>query len=364
MSASHAPSASKAAKGRPGTIRAAIIGAAGLSGLELMRILSRHGQVRLGAVTSGRHKGRAVGEAFPELRRVALRFSDHDAALDDGLADTDVAFLAIPNKASLELAPKLVQRGIRVVDLSGVFRLADMEVFRRYYGLEHTAPALLGEAVFGLPEAFRERIAGARLVANPGCYPTGALLGLLPLGELLGTLAAPPVIDAKSGVSGAGGRVEDDSTNFMEVNENFKAYKVFRHQHTPEIEQYLAQCTPYDPAATGPVVFTAHLLPISRGILSTIYLRFAEPVPPAELRRRYERFAAAEPFVSLLPEGQGAELKMANGSNDCVVSLHPDDTGRNWIVVTAIDNLLKGAAGQAVQNMNLMFGCDETAGLI
>jgi N-acetyl-gamma-glutamyl-phosphate reductase len=360
MSASQNAAAGKAARRGNGTIHAAIIGAAGLSGLELIRILTRHGRVQLTAVTSGKHKGRAVGEAFPELRRVALTFSDHDAALDG----TDVAFLAIPNKASLEIAPRLVERGIRVIDLSGVFRLADVEVFRRYYGLAHTAPALLAEAVFGLPEAFRERIRGARLIANPGCYPTGALLGLLPLGELLGTLAAPPVIDAKSGVSGAGGRVEDDSTNFMEVNENFKAYKLFSHQHTPEIEQYLAQCSPYDPTAQGAVVFTPHLLPISRGILSTIYLRFAEPVPPAELRRRFERFAAAEPFVTLLPEGGAAELKMANHTNDCVVSLHGDGTGRNWIVLTALDNLLKGAAGQAVQNMNLMFGCEETAGLV
>jgi N-acetyl-gamma-glutamyl-phosphate reductase len=342
------------------TIKTAIIGAAGLSGLELIRILAHHPDVALTAVTSGKYKGQPVGAAFPELRRVELTFTDHDAGLDGA----DVAFLAIPNKASLELAPKLVRRGLRVIDLSGVFRLPDVAVFQRFYGLEHTARDLLAEAVFGLPEAFREQVRGARLVANPGCYPTGALLGLLPLGELLGTLTAPPVIDAKSGVSGAGGRVEDDSTNFMEVNENFKAYKVFNHQHTPEIEHYLAACSPYDPAGQGAVVFTPHLLPISRGILSTIYLRFAEPVPPAELRRRFERFAAAEPFVTLLPEGRLAELKMANGTNDCVVSLHPDDTCRNWVVLTAIDNLLKGAAGQAVQNLNLMCGCEETAGLV
>jgi N-acetyl-gamma-glutamyl-phosphate reductase len=341
-------------------INAAIIGAAGLSGLELIRILTRHGQVRLGTVTSGKYNGQRVAAAFPELHRVELTFTNHDAPLNG----VDVALLAVPNKASLEIVPRLLEQGIRVIDLSGVFRLSDVAVFKRYYGLAHTAPAALQEAVFGLPEAFRAEIPAARLVANPGCYSTGALLGLLPLGELLGTLTAPPVIDAKSGVSGAGGRVEDDSTNFMEVNENFKAYKVFTHQHTPEIEQYLAQCTPYDPAAQGAVVFTPHLLPISRGILTTIYLRFAEPVPPAELRRRFERFAAAEPFVTLLPEGQGAELKMASGTNDCVVSLHADESARNWIVVTAIDNLLKGAAGQAVQNLNLMFGCEETTGLV
>ncbi len=356
-------------------IRVGIIGAAGLSGLELMRILSRHEGAELRAVTSGRYKERAVGEAFPELSRLPLTFTDHETALaaagngagsgDSGKNSAwDVAFLAVPNKASLELAPRLLEQGIRVIDLSGVFRLRQLDVFERFYGLTHTATDALAESVFGLPEAFRERIAGARLIGNPGCYPTGALLGLLPLGELAGTLAMPPVIDAKSGVSGAGGRVEDDSTNFMEVNESFKACKLFSHQHTPEIEQYLADLTPFDPARQGAVVFTPHLLPIARGIFSTIYLRFEEPVPPAEMRRRFARFAAAEPFVTLLPEGRSAELKMANFSNDCVISLHPDESGRNWVVLTAIDNLLKGAAGQAVQNMNIMFGRPETEGLI
>jgi N-acetyl-gamma-glutamyl-phosphate reductase len=341
-------------------IQAAIIGGAGLSGLELIRILHHHPQVRLSTVTSGKYKGQSVGGAFPELGRIPLVFAGHDAPLEG----CDVAFLAVPNKASLEQAPRLLARGLRVIDLSGVFRLHDLPVFEQAYGLKHTAPEALGEAVFGLPEAFRMDIPRARMIANPGCYPTGALLGLLPLGELAGVLSGPPIIDAKSGVSGAGGRVEDESTNFMEVNENFKAYKVFSHQHTPEIEEYLARLTPYKPDKQGPVIFTPHLLPISRGILSTIYLRFAQPVPPEELRRRYECFAEDEPFVTLLPAGRGAELKMANNTNACVVSLHPDATGQNWVVLTAIDNLLKGAAGQAVQNLNLMFGFEETAGLV
>lgn len=341
-------------------INVAIIGAAGLSGLELIRILSAHGQVDLTALTSGKYEGQRVADAFPRLSGVDLQFTSHDS-VRNGI---DAVFLAVPNQASLELAPRLLEEGVRVIDLSGVFRLRDISVFERHYGLKHTAPEALEEAVFGLPEAYREAIPGARLLSNPGCYPTGALIGLLPLGELAGTLAAPPVINAASGVSGAGGRVEDDSTLFMEVNENYRAYKIFSHQHTPEIEQVLAGLTPYDPGGQGAVVFTPHLLPISRGILSTITLRFAQPVPPLEMRRRFERFAAAEPFVTLLPEGQCAEVKMANYSNSCVVSLHPDDSGKTWIVITAIDNLIKGAAGQAVQNMNLMFGCEETAGLL
>ncbi|MBI4083062.1 MAG: N-acetyl-gamma-glutamyl-phosphate reductase [Candidatus Lambdaproteobacteria bacterium] len=341
-------------------IRVAIIGAAGLSGLELIRILTHHPMAELRVVTSDRHAGKRVGDAFPELSRVELVFSSHDAKLEG----CDVAFLAIPNQASLEQAPRLLKQGLRVIDLSGVFRLADPDVFRTHYGLEHTAPRELREAVFGLPEAFRARIPKARLIANPGCYPTGALLGLLPLGDLLGGLAAPPIIDAKSGVSGAGGRVEDDATNFMEVNENFKAYKVFGHQHTPEIEQYLAECTPYAPARDGAVVFTPHLLPIGRGILSTIYLRFARPLEPEAVRRRFAAFAEREPFVHLLAAGRGAEVKMVQGLNDCVTSLHHDAEARSWVVITAIDNLGKGAAGQAVQNMNLMFGRAETEGLV
>jgi N-acetyl-gamma-glutamyl-phosphate reductase len=341
-------------------IQVAIIGAGGLSGLELIQILRRHPGVGLKRVTSDKYAGRAVGEVFPAFSRLELAFTRHDAPLNG----CDVAFLAVPNKASLEMAAGLVEQGVRVVDLSGVFRLRDVEVFRKHYNLEHTAPDVLAEAVFGLPEAFRERIPAARLVANPGCYPTGALLGLLPIGELLDGLAAAPIIDAKSGVSGAGGRVEDDSTNFMEVNENFKAYKVFAHQHTPEIEQYLADLTPYDPARHGAVVFTPHLLPIGRGILSTIYLSFREPVGPEEMRRRFAAFAEAEPFAVLLPDGALSELKMVRHNNDCVISLHHDESGKNWVVITAIDNLVKGAAGQAVQNMNLMFGQAETAALV
>ncbi len=341
-------------------IRTAIIGGAGLSGLELIRILSRHPHVRLEAVTSGKYAGQRVGEAFPELSRVELTFTPHDA----GLNGAEVAFLAVPNRASLEMVPGLLERGLKVIDLSGVFRLKDAAVFERRYGMKHDAPEALAEAVFGLPEAYREVIAPARLVANPGCYPTAALLGLLPLGELAGRLAVPPVIDAKSGISGAGGRVEDESANFMSVHENFKAYKVFTHQHTPEIEQVLAETTPYDPAAQGAVVFTPHLLPIARGIFSTIYLRFREPVPGGEMWTAFADYAAREPFVKLLPDGAMAELATVRGTNDCVLSLHADESGANWVVCTAIDNLVKGAAGQAVQNLNLMCGLDETTGLI
>ncbi|MEE8395298.1 MAG: N-acetyl-gamma-glutamyl-phosphate reductase [bacterium] len=341
-------------------IDVAIIGGGGLSGLELIRILAGHPEVSLRAVTSDKYAGQAVGKIFPRFGRLPLAFSPHDSPV----AGWDAAFLAVPNQASLQLAPRLLDAGVRVIDLSGVFRLRDVQSFREHYKLEHTAPEALAEAVFGLPEAFREYIPPARLVANPGCYPTGALLGLLPLGDLLGELAAPLVIDAKSGVSGAGGRVEDDSTNFMEVNENFKAYKVFAHQHTPEIAQVLAEVTAYDAAARGAAIFTPHLLPVSRGILTTIYLTFAQPQSPDRIRTRFAAFAEKEPFVVLLPEGGDADLRAVRGTNDCVVSLHHDPSAKSWVVATALDNLIKGAAGQAVQNFNLMFGLQETTALL
>ena len=341
-------------------INVGIIGAAGLSGQELIRILTRHPGVSLRVLTSSKYAGQGVGDVFPEFSRVPLTFANHNAPLDG----CDVVFLAVPNKASLEIVPGLLTQGLRVIDLSGVFRLRDLGVFSRFYGLEHTAQKELEESVFGLPEAFREKIKTARLIGNPGCYPTAALLGLLPLGELAGGLASAPIIDAKSGVSGAGGRVEDDSTNFMEVNENLKAYKIFEHQHAPEIAQYFEDLTPYDANAKGEVIFTPHLLPIGRGILSTIYLRFEEPQSHEAVRQKYAEFAEREPFAVLLPEGRNAEIKMAQGTNDCIISLHAREGGKDWVVVTAIDNLLKGASGQAVQNMNIMFGQAETTGLI
>jgi N-acetyl-gamma-glutamyl-phosphate reductase len=342
------------------TVKAAIIGGAGFSGLELMHILSRHPHVEIGMVTSTKYAGRRVSDAFPEFKGLPHTFSKNDASVDG----CDVAFLAIPNKASLEWAPKLLDRGMKVIDLSGVFRIPDIAVFQEFYKLEHTAPQALKEAVFGLPEAYREVIRKARLVANPGCYPTGALLGLLPFGEHLGQLAAPPIIDAKSGVTGAGGRVEDDSTNFMEVHDNFKAYKIFGHQHLPEIQHHLEQSTPYKAAKQGAVVFTPHLLPVARGILTSIVLRFKKPLDAAAIRQRFSDFAAREPFVTLLPAGESPDLKMVRYRNECVVSLHHDTSAETWIVMTAIDNIVKGASGQAVQNLNLMYGWDETAGLV
>lgn len=345
-------------KGSERVIRVAVIGAGGMSGRMLMQLLRRHPHVELGALSSERYRGRLVGEVFSEFgETLQQRFVAHE----DALEDHDAAFLAVPDQASLALAGPLVERGVRVIDLSGAFRLPDPALFARVYGMPHSASALLPKAVYGLPEIFRERIRSAQLVANPGCYPSAALLGLLPLGPQLRDLIVPPVVDAKSGVSGAGGRTEDDSTQFMSVQENFRAYKVLRHRHAPEIACWLEHYTHCGPLAQ--VLFTPHLLPVRRGILSTMYLRFAKSPDAQKLRARFARWAAAEPFVRLLPAESEAELRLVQGTNDCVIALHPSENGLDWVVVSVIDNLLKGAAGQAVQNLNLMFGWPETLAL-
>lgn len=334
------------------TASVSIIGAAGLSGLELIKRLARHPHVQLKHITSSKYQGQALAQVFPQFHGLDYTFEAHDC----DRTGVDFAFLAVPNKASLELVPDLVKAGIRVIDLSGVYRIQNTQVFSQAYKLVHDSTDLLREAVFGLPEVNAKAIASARLIANPGCYPTGALLGLIPLGNLLNQLSTPPIIDAKSGVTGAGGRVEDDSTNYVNCNENFKAYKVFNHQHTPEIRQVLNQHTPYQ----GEVIFTPHLLPVDRGILSTIYLQFSQPQDPKQIRDQYAEFACNQPFVQLLPEGQTPEIKWVQHTNRCQIGLHVDPTGQRVIVITAIDNLVKGASGQAIQNLNLMLGCDQT----
>ena len=231
--------------------------------------------------------------------RYSLTFNSNET----DVLGCDVVFLGVPNEASLALVPKLLEQGIRVIDLSGAYRLADTEVFKKFYKLTHTYPELLKEAVFGLPEFFSKQISAARLVSNPGCYSTCALLGILPLAEMLGELDQPPVIDAKSGVSGAGGRIEDDSMNYVSVNENFKAYKVFSHQHQPEIQQYLSELSAYKFEKYGEVIFTPHLLPVNRGILSTIYLHFREPMDTDKVIRRFSEFADKQKFVEFLGQG-------------------------------------------------------------
>ena len=341
-------------------VRIGIIGAAGLSGRELLYWLKNHPEAVIELLTSSKYQGRQVTDVFPELRGYSQVFQPNEC----DVSGCDLVFLAIPNQASLKLVPKLLEQGVRVIDLSGAFRLRDTKVFSQFYQLTHTAPELLDETVFGLPEFFKEKISSARLVANPGCYSTGALLGILPLADLLADLDRPPIIDAKSGVSGAGGRVEGDTTNYVSVNENFKAYKVFAHQHQPEIQQYLVELSPYSAEESGDVIFTPHLLPVNRGILSTIYLHFPEAIPVTEIRSRFSKFATEQKFVQFMDEGSLPDLKVTQNSNRVMIGAESDESGQNWVIVTSLDNLVKGASGQAIQNMNLMCGLEESLGLL
>lgn len=339
-------------------VKVSIVGATGYTGAELVRILSRHPGVELVRLTTQSYAGQRMWEVYPHL----YSFCDQTGEkldLPATVADSDVIFIALPHGHSAPVVAEAVQSGKKVIDLGADFRLKDRRTYEAWYKTEHTAEALLQEAVYGLPELYREEIAGARLVANPGCYPTGAVLGLAPL--LKNGLIDPDtiIIDAKSGVSGAG-RALSLGTHFCEVNENFKAYGVASHRHTPEIEQELSRLA----GRRVTVSFTPHLLPVTRGILSTIYARLTQPsVTCGELLECFRSFYAGQAFVRVLPEGFLPQIKWVAGTNTCDTGLALDKRTGRVIVVTAIDNLVKGASGQAVQNMNLMCGFPEDTAL-
>jgi N-acetyl-gamma-glutamyl-phosphate reductase len=315
---------------------AVVFGGSGYSGLELVRLLQGHAGIRLAGVTSDRWAGKSID---------GVTYCAHGEGLERALK-CDVALLATPAESSLELVPQLLAAGVRAVDLSGAFRLRDASLYPRFYGFTHGKPALLSEAVYGLPELDRTRQRTARLVANPGCYATAAALALAPL--VRAGLVESAVVSAASGVSGAG-RKATEEFSFMELANDFRAYKVLKHQHTPEIAQTVG---------LERVVFTPHLLPMQRGILCTavVSLRSRGNVD-AVLRDAYAR----ESFVQVLPSADAVRLSAAANTNRCVVGASVD--GDTAVVVTALDNLLKGAASQAVQNLNLMLGHAETEGL-
>ena len=338
-------------------IRAAIAGASGYSGAELVRWLCSHGHVELGALAAGRSAGQATGTVFPHLGGVVegdLAPTDWDA-LGSG---ADVVFLALPHGEALAAASRLLQAGVRVVDLGADFRLRDPAAYRRWYGAEHTATDLLGEAVYGLTEWHRDAVAGARLVANPGCYPTASGLALRPLLEHFGDrVTGAIVIDAKSGVSGAG-RNPRDGYQYSELNENLKPYGSGVHRHQPEIEQELAA-----PGEIPRVFFSPHLVPMTRGILAACYVPMSAPPTRDELEAAYLDRYADEPFVRVLEGPALPQTKATLGSNYCDLAVRVDQERGLAVVFSAIDNLVKGAAGQAVQNMNVMFDIEETTGL-
>lgn len=336
------------------TIRVGVYGATGYTGLEVIRIVRHHPATRLVFATSQSHAGARLSEVFPVPWNIPLV-----AEAEADLSQVDVVFCCLPAGAAAVQAAAARKAGVRVIDLSADFRLRDLDVYQQWYGVPHRAPELLSEAVYGLCEVYRAAIRGAQLVANPGCYPTSVLLGLYPLLRA-GLISHSPIIaDCKSGVSGAG-RSPSLRTHFVEANENLSPYSIGRaHRHLPEMEQQLVQLG--GPAQA--LVFSPHLIPISRGMLSTLYVSLPESLTLSQLTALFEETYADEPFIWLLPQGQLASVAHAVGTNRCALSLTLARPGL-LVVCSAIDNLVKGAAGQAVQNLNLMFGLPETAGLL
>ncbi len=338
-------------------IKVAVVGASGYAGLELVRLLARHPACEIAALTSLEFPGVPFSQVFPALAGIVDLLISQDFDAREIGAQAQVVFTAVPHKAAMGMIPGLLAQGCRVVDLSADFRFRDRAVYEKWYQA-HSEPELLREAVYGLPELHREAIRGARLVGNPGCYPTCVILGLAPLARAGWLTPGSVIADCKSGVSGAG-RQGLLGLSFCEVNDGFRAYKVLDHRHTPEMEQELSGLagTPVH------VTFTPHLTPMSRGILGTLYANLTEPRTEAELRELYRQFYQGEPFVRLLPEGSLPDTRNVRGANFCDLAGRVDETGRRVIVLSAIDNLTKGAAGQAVHNFNLMLGLEETLGL-
>lgn len=334
-----------------------IIGASGYTGGELLRLLCRHPTLRIGWATSRQHAGVPAGEVFTSLRDfTTVVFSAPDLA---GLpAGVEAVFVALPHVEAMSVVPTLLERGLKVVDLSADFRLRDSAAYSRAYGQQHAAPGLLEEAVYGLTEPMRARVREARLVANPGCYPTATLLPLLPLARrgLLGQFGA--IVDAKSGVSGAGRGLKQGSL-YGEVNEGLTPYNIGRHRHQPEMEQELAVAA----GRTVRLTFAPHLVPLSRGMEATIYLEPTAGTGLREVGALLRESYAGEPFVKVLPDGKLPGVRDVAGTNLCRIGCTDDPQGGRLVIVSVIDNLVKGASGQALQNMNLMLGLPETAGL-
>ena len=330
-----------------------IVGGTGYTGVELLRLLALHPNAQLTAITSRSEAGMPVSQMFPSLRGyVDLPFSDPAQA---NLAACDVVFFATPNGIAMQQARELLEKGVRIIDLAADFRIRDAATWEKWYGMTHACPDLLSQAVYGLPELNREQIRTARLLANPGCYPTSVQLGFMPLLEAGIIDPAYLIADVKSGVSGAGRKAETH-TLFAEAGDNFKAYGVAGHRHLPEISQGLAQMAG---TAVG-LTFVPHLTPLIRGIHATLYAKLTKQ---ADLQALFETRYADEHYVDVMPKGTHPETRSVRGSNLCRISVHQPQGSDTVVVLSVIDNLVKGAAGQAVQNMNIMFGLDERAGL-
>ena len=336
------------------TLKTGIVGGTGYTGVELLRLLAGHPEAELSIITSRSEAGREVADLFPNLRgHLDIRFTEPDPG---ALGGCDVVFFATPNGTAMTLAPQLLDAGVRIIDLAADFRLKRTAEWEAWYGIPHACPGLLEEAVYGLTEVNRDAIREARLVANPGCYPTAVQLGFLPLIEQRVIDIDHLVADAKSGVSGAG-RKAATGTLLCEASENFKAYAVAGHRHLPEIRQGLEHAAGQSVGLT----FVPHLTPMIRGIHATLYAQLRDP--DRDLQALYEARYGNEPFIDVLPAGAHPETRSVSGANQCRIAVHQPQKGGVVVVLSVIDNLVKGAAGQAVQNMNVMFGLDETSGL-
>lgn len=334
-------------------VKVGIVGGTGYTGVELLRLLAQHPQAELVTITSRKEAGMPVADMFPSLRgAVDLCFESPDTA---ALTSCDVVFFATPNGVAMQQTRELLDKGVRVIDLAADFRIKDVGVWEKWYGMTHACPDLVAEAVYGLPEVNREAIRTARLIANPGCYPTAVQLGFMPLLEAGVVDSSFLVADAKSGVSGAGRKAEVHAL-FSEAADNFKAYGVPGHRHLPEISQGLAGM------ANKPVglTFVPHLTPLIRGIHATLYARLSRD---EDLQALFVERYQGEPFVDVLPAGAHPETRSVRSANLCRIAVHRPQGGDTVVVLSVIDNLVKGAAGQAVQNFNLMFGLPETLGL-
>lgn len=336
--------------------RVAVVGATGYAGSELTSLLARHPHAELaGVYSSGQSRAVSFASLHPGLAGLTGPTVDPFDFETVAAANFDTVFLATPNEVSAEIAPKLLDRGAAVIDLSGAFRLSESREYPKWYGFDHPRPEMLNQAIYGLPEWCNGELKGARLIANPGCYPTAILLALRPLTYLLNR-DHPLICDAKSGVSGAGKKAEL-SFSFSELSNNFKAYNVGHHRHEPELRQYLRL------GEKTPLVFVPHLLPINRGILATLHVSFMRSLTATELSEIYQKAYANAPFVRILPAGELPELKNVVGTPRADIGFVMLNGGSRAVIVSVIDNLLKGAASQAVQNFNRMWGFAEVEGL-
>lgn len=334
-------------------IKVGIVGGTGYTGVELLRLLAQHPQVAIVAITSRGDAGTDVASMFPSLRgRLDLKFEDPASA---PLQACDAVFFATPNGIAMDQAPALLDAGVRVIDLAADFRLRDVAEWSQWYGMQHASPAWVEQAVYGLPEHARSHIRNARLIANPGCYPTAVQLGFMPLLEAGVVDPEQLVADAKSGVSGAGRKAEVAAL-FSETADNFKAYAVPGHRHLPEIRQGLSRMAGLPVGLT----FVPHLTPLIRGIHATLYARITRET---DFQALFEKRYQDEPFVDVLPPGSHPDTRSVRAANTCRIAVHRPQGGNVLVVLAVIDNLVKGAAGQAVQNLNIMFGRPETEGL-